>query len=124
MYLSLDAINATLATIAHCQPGTQVALTYNQPHHTLDDFALQVTRAFSLIASQMGEPFVSLFTEGEIEKLLRGHGFDDIAHFGAPEARAAYFDGRADVEIAGAQRVVAATVSRAHEPGQRTSPAR
>jgi O-methyltransferase involved in polyketide biosynthesis len=56
MYLSLDAINATLATIAQCQPGSQVALTYNQPHHSLDDFALQVTRAFSSIAIEMSEP--------------------------------------------------------------------
>jgi hypothetical protein len=58
----------------------------------------------------MGEPFVSLFLVAEIEELLRRHRFGDIVHFGSQEARALYFDGRADVEIAGAQRLVAAAV--------------
>lgn len=31
MYLTLDAINATLAMMAGCRPGTRVVLTYNQP---------------------------------------------------------------------------------------------
>ncbi len=31
MYLTLDAIDATLRTISECVPGSQVALSYNQP---------------------------------------------------------------------------------------------
>jgi methyltransferase (TIGR00027 family) len=31
MYLTLDAIHATLATLAGCQPGTRIVLTYNRP---------------------------------------------------------------------------------------------
>jgi O-methyltransferase involved in polyketide biosynthesis len=110
MYLTLDAITATLATIARCVPGTQVALTYNQPHHALDSFAVEVTSTFAGMASEMGEPFVSLLLPGEIEELLRRQRFGDIVHFGAQEARTVYFDGRADVAIAGAQRLVVATV--------------
>ena len=110
MYLTLDAIEATLRTISECMPGSQVALTYNQPHHVLDDMALQVTRTFGAIATEMGEPFVSLFVPDEIECLLRNLGFDDIVHFGSQEARAAWFSGAGDVEIAGAQRLIAANV--------------
>jgi O-methyltransferase involved in polyketide biosynthesis len=110
MYLTLDAIQATLATIAQCLPGTQVVLAYNQPRHSLDDLSLQVTSAFVAIATEMGEPFVSLFLPGEIEELLRKHGFDEIAHVGPDEARTAYLKQRADVEIAGAQRLLTATV--------------
>jgi methyltransferase (TIGR00027 family) len=110
MYLSLDAINRTLATVADCAPGTRVVLTYNQPRQVVDDFARQVTSALSAIATEMGEPFVSLFVPDEIDKLLRGHGFGDIVHFGPHEARIAYFGGRDDVEIAGAQRLVVGTV--------------
>ncbi len=110
MYLTLDAISATLATIAQCVPGTQVVLTYNQPRDALDDFALQVTSVFSAIAAEMGEPFVSLFVSDEIDELLQAQCFGDIEHFGAQEARAAYFDSREDVEIAGAQRLAIATV--------------
>jgi methyltransferase (TIGR00027 family) len=123
MYLSLDAINATLATIAQCPSGSQVVLTYNQPHDSLDEFALQVTSAFSAIAASVGEPFVSLFLPDEIERLLRSHGFGEIEDFGAAEARAAYLNGRDDVEIAGAQRLVSATVRERCDPGQHASSA-
>jgi methyltransferase (TIGR00027 family) len=110
MYLTLEAITATLATIGRCVPGTQVALTYNQPYSALDSFAAAVTRTFAGIASEMGEPFVSFFLRREIEELLRRQRFTDIVHFGSQEARALYFDGRADVEIAGAQRLVVGAV--------------
>jgi methyltransferase (TIGR00027 family) len=111
MYLTGDAIEATLGTISQCMPGSQVALTYNQPHRVLDDSSLQVTSTFEAIATELGEPFVSLFVPDEIEGLLRNHGFDDIVHFGPQEARAAWFGGAVDVAIAGAQRLIAATVS-------------
>jgi methyltransferase (TIGR00027 family) len=111
MYLTFDAIEATLATISECRSGSQVALSYNQPHGVLDDVSLQVTRTFQAIATELGEPFVSLFVPDEIEGLLRHHGFDDIVHFGPQEARAAWFNGAVDVAIAGAQRLIGATVN-------------
>jgi methyltransferase (TIGR00027 family) len=111
MYLTLDAIEATLATISQCRPGSQVAFTYNQPQHVLDDISLQVTRTFQAIATELGEPFVSFFVPHEIESLVRTHGFDDIVDFGPQEALSAWFEGATDVAIAGAQRLIAATVS-------------
>jgi methyltransferase (TIGR00027 family) len=110
MYLTLDAIEATLRTISECVPGSQVVLTYNQPRRVLDDDAFQVTSTFQAVATEMGEPFVSLFVPEEIDRLLRNYGFDGIVHFGPQEARAAWFRG-VDVAIAGAQRLIAATVS-------------
>jgi methyltransferase (TIGR00027 family) len=83
MYLTLDAINDTLATIARCPPGTEVALTYDQPRRALDPFASKVTSTFAAIATEMGEPFVSLFVTDEIDALLQNHGFGEIVHFGA-----------------------------------------
>jgi hypothetical protein len=58
----------------------------------------------------MGEPFRSRFLPAEITQLLRQHGFGQLTDFGPDEARAAYFQGRADAQIAGAQRLIAATV--------------
>jgi len=110
MYLTLDAIQATLATIAQCRPGTQIALTYNQPPNSLDHLSREVVNIISSIATEMGEPFVSLFLPDEIEQLLRNHGFGDIAQFGPQEARVAYFNGRAGIEIPGAQRLVTGSV--------------
>jgi methyltransferase (TIGR00027 family) len=111
MYLTLDAIHATLATMARCRPGTRVVLTYNQPPAVLAGSTAQIAAAFAGLAADMGEPFISRFVPGEIARLLHGHGFGQIADFGPDEARAAYFPGQADVEIAGAQRLVAATLA-------------
>jgi methyltransferase (TIGR00027 family) len=123
MYLTPDAIQATLGTVSQCTPGTQVVLTYNQPRRVLDLFSRQVTSTFEAIASELGEPFVSLFVPDEIEGLLRNHGFEDIVHFGPQEALAAWFGGAADVAIAGAQRLIAATVRPAAgaDPGHATA---
>jgi hypothetical protein len=44
------------------------------------------------------------------------HGFGEIADFGPHEARETYFQGRTDIDIAGAQRLIAATVMPAVTP--------
>jgi len=117
MYLTLDAIHAALATMARCRPGTRVVLSYNQPPAVLTGSTAQIAAAFAGLAAEMGEPFISWFLPGEIARLLRGHGFGQITDFGPDGARAAYFPGQADVEIAGAQRLVAATLAPASAPG-------
>ena len=112
MYLTLDAIHATLATVARCGAGSRLVLTYNQPPTALTGATAQIAATFAGLAAKLGEPFVSRFTPAEIARLLHGRGFGDITDFGPDEARAAYFQGRADVEIAGAQRLAAATLTR------------
>jgi methyltransferase (TIGR00027 family) len=109
MYLTLDAIHATLATMARCRAGTRVVLTYNQPPTALAGSTAQIAATFARLAAEMGEPFLSRFLPAEIAQLLCEHGFGQVTDFGPDEARAAYFPGRTDIEIAGAQRLVAAT---------------
>jgi methyltransferase (TIGR00027 family) len=113
MYLTLDAIRATLATLAGCQPGTRVVLTYNQPTAVLTGSTAQIAATFAALAADMGEPFLSRLLPTEIAQLLHEHGFGQITDFGPDQARAAYFPKQADVEIAGAQRLIAATVTSA-----------
>jgi methyltransferase (TIGR00027 family) len=122
MYLTLDAINATLAMMAGCRPGTRVVLTYNQPQAALAGTTAQIAATFAGIAAEIGEPFVSRFLPGEIDQLLREHGFGEIAGFGPHEARETYFQGRTDIDIAGAQRLIAATVMPATTPWLRQRP--
>jgi len=117
MYLTLDAINATLATLAQCRAGTRVVLTYNQPRAALTSSDAKITGTMAGIAAQLGEPFISRFLRAEIADLLRYHGFGEITDFGPDEARVAYFGGHPDAEIARAQRVIAATVAPARAPG-------
>jgi methyltransferase (TIGR00027 family) len=110
MYLTLEAIEATLSTIAACRPGTKAVLTYNQPKSALQGLGLGIETVLARVVAEMGEPMVSLFEPHEAEQLLRRMGFDEVVHFGPQEALDTYFAGRSDVRFGGAQRLVAATV--------------
>jgi methyltransferase (TIGR00027 family) len=112
MYLTLDAIRATLATVATCPAGSRIVLTYNRPAAVLTGLGLALDTAIRKVADEVGEPFISLFEPAEMERLLREQGFDDVIHFGPDEAIQTYFAGRTDVVFAGAQRLVVATVAR------------
>ena len=68
--------------------------------------------------ADMGEPFVTRFLPAEIAQLLHRHGFGELIDFGPEQARAAYFQGRTDIDIAGAQRLIAATVMPALPAGE------
>lgn len=81
MYLTVDAIRETLLTVARGAAGTTMVLTYNQPQTALTGLGAQTQSALS-----------------------------DIEHFGPSEALAAYFPGRNDVKMAGAQRLITGTV--------------
>jgi len=111
MYLTVDAIRATLATIARCPVETRLILTYNVPRAALSGLGLSLERKMRAIVSGLGEPMISLFAPDEIEELLRELGYDEVMHFGPDEAHAKYFAGRDDVRFGGAQRVIITTVA-------------
>lgn len=111
MYLTHDAIRATLATVASGPQGTTIILTYNQPPSALTGLGRQTEQALRAVVTGMGEPMISMFVPSEIEELVRGQGFGDVAHFGPEEALRTYFRGRDDVRLGGAQRIVIATVT-------------
>ena len=113
MYLTLEAIEATLATVVACPPRTRIVLTYNRPRVVLEGLALGTDLVIAGIAEEMGELFVSLFEPAQMEELLRRMGFSDITHFGPDEAIRTYFPGRDDVRFGGAQRLIVATVPEA-----------
>jgi methyltransferase (TIGR00027 family) len=91
MYLTVDAIRATLKTVASCAPGTRIVLTYNQPTSMVDVFGRHVTTTLAGLVAETGEPFISLFTPDESEELLRGEGYASIEHFTPEDAVRMYF---------------------------------
>ena len=113
MYLTVDAIRATVKTVASCAAGTLIVLTYNQPPSVVDAFGRHVTTTLAGMIAETGEPFISLFTPDQIEKLMRSEGYASIEHFGPEDAVRIYFPGRSDVRIANAQRVL---IARVHRP--------
>ena len=112
MYLTHQAISTTLDSVARCASGTQLVMTYNLPTASMSAFDRRVATSIqSAVAIPAGEPFISLFTAEEIERLVTRSGFVRVEHFGPDEARRTYLDGRPDVRIAGAQRIIVANVA-------------
>ncbi|HET7338566.1 MAG TPA: class I SAM-dependent methyltransferase [Candidatus Dormibacteraeota bacterium] len=110
MYLSVDAIRATLDAIGASARGSAIAMTYNQPFDTLDAFSRGVTSSLARVIGDMGERFVSFFTPSEAAALLRDAGYVDVEDFGGEEVFRKYFGDRNDVKVAGAQRLIVARV--------------
>jgi methyltransferase (TIGR00027 family) len=110
MYLAREAIDATIGTVAGCAPGTRFVLTFDQPPDVLDEKGRALLADVSGIAEKFGEPFVSLFRRDEMERLLVGHGFDAVTHFGAEDAVRRYFGGR-DAGMPDVQRLATAAVA-------------
>jgi methyltransferase (TIGR00027 family) len=111
MYLTLDAIRSTLATVVSCAGGTRIAVTYNLPRTALAGAALETAKTVGRITEEMGEPIIARFTPDEFEQLLRQIGFTEVAHFGPDEARSTYFADCPDVRFFGIQRLVIGTVA-------------
>ena len=111
MYLTSAAITSTLRDVASSAPGSRLVMTYNLPDDAVDEFSRRVTGSMRALVTNAGEPFISLFTPAEIERLVAEHGFTRMRHFGADDARQIYFNGRADVAIGAAQRVLVADLA-------------
>jgi len=112
MYLTREAISATLESVARCASGSRLVMTYNLPPSSMTAFSRRVTTSLqNKVAIAAGEPFISLFTPEEIERLVKRSGFVRVEHFGPDEARRTYLDGRPDVQVAGAQRMIIASVA-------------
>jgi methyltransferase (TIGR00027 family) len=110
MFLTLEAIEATLQTVAACAPESRIVLSYNPPLSALQDQELAMQNRVSRLAGEMGEPFISLFTPAEAEALLARCGFGEVEHFGPAEAIHTYFTGRSDIRLGVPQRLLVATV--------------
>jgi len=112
MYLTHEAISATLDSVARFAGGSRLVMTYNRPPASMTAFDRRVSTSVQhAVAIPAGEPFISLFTPEEIERLVAQSGFVRVEHFGPDEARRTYLEGRGDVPIAGVQRVLVATVA-------------
>ncbi|RQR61993.1 SAM-dependent methyltransferase [Burkholderia sp. Bp9125] len=96
MYLSLDAIKATLRQIASLARGTTLAMTFLLPVELVEPEDRPVYQAVIDRAREAGTPFVSLFSPDEFVALAHEAGFRD-AHCVMPaDLEQRYFSGRSD----------------------------
>jgi methyltransferase (TIGR00027 family) len=96
MYLTKEAIEATLRQVATLAPGSTLAMSFMLPIEMLDaDVRVGVERA-AAGARAAGTPFLSFFTPAEMLALARKAGFKEARHVSAATLAERYFAGRAD----------------------------
>jgi methyltransferase (TIGR00027 family) len=96
MYLTKDAIAATLRQIAALAPGSILAMTFLLPMDLVDP---EVRPGFEMAekgARASGTPFLSFFTPAEIMALADEAGFTKVQHVTGAELALRYFADRTD----------------------------
>ena len=96
MYLTKDAIAATLGQIAALAPGSTLAMTFLLPVEMAEPEERMVFEAAKKGAGASGTPFISFFAPPEMLALARGAGFKEVRHVSAAALTQRYFSGRAD----------------------------
>jgi methyltransferase (TIGR00027 family) len=111
MYLSLEAIEATLRTVAKCATGTEIVFSYGVRPEDCDAVGKRFVDLFGTIATASGEPFDSLFDRDDVEHLAHRCGLRIAEHPTRAELHRRYFGGRADgLTPISAENVIAAAV--------------
>ena len=111
MYLSVDAVEQTLGTLAEFADGSRMVLSYDLPATALTGLQREVRDSLATLVSDIGEPFRTTFEREETESLLGRMGFDAITHFGPTDAARDYFGEGIDLPVGGSQRLVTAVLS-------------
>jgi methyltransferase (TIGR00027 family) len=96
IYLTKDAIAATLRRVASLAPGSTLAMSFALPIELADlEVRPGIERAAEGARAQ-GTPFISFFTPAEMLALARKAGFRDVQHVSAATLAELYFSGRTD----------------------------
>jgi methyltransferase (TIGR00027 family) len=96
LYLTNDAIAATLRQVAALARGTTLAMTFILPLEFADPEERPGFEAALKGARAAGTPFISFFTPAEMIELAREAGFNDARCVSAATLTERYFAGRPD----------------------------
>jgi methyltransferase (TIGR00027 family) len=96
MYLTRDAIVATLRRVAALAPGSTLAMSFMLPIELLDPEVRPGVERAAEGARASGTPFISFFTPTEMLALARDAGFKQVQHVSAAMLAERYFAGRTD----------------------------
>jgi methyltransferase (TIGR00027 family) len=96
MYLTADAVAATMRQAAALAPGSTLAMSFLLPLESLDRDEGPAARRAERGAQADGTPWVSFFSPEEMLELARGSGLVDVRHVPGAVLAERYFAGRAD----------------------------
>jgi methyltransferase (TIGR00027 family) len=96
MYLTRDAVAATLRQIAALVPGSTLVLSFLVPLELADPSVRPGLQRAVDGARASGTPFISFFAPAEMLALARESGFPKVEHVSAETLTQRYFAGRSD----------------------------
>jgi methyltransferase (TIGR00027 family) len=96
MYLTKDAIAATLRQVAALAPGSTLAMTFLLPAELVEPEERAPFRAVEQKAHASGTPFLSFFSPPEMLAMGREAGFRQARHVSAADLTQCYFTSRTD----------------------------
>jgi methyltransferase (TIGR00027 family) len=111
LYLTKDAIFATLRQITTLAPGSKLAMAFYLPMDLLDEEDKFLQQIAEKGAQAAGTPFISFYTPNEILTVAREAGFTTIETISASDLAKRYFVGRTDnLNPASGEEFLVATV--------------
>ncbi len=96
MYLTDEAIHATLRFVASLPRGGGIVFDYMVPRGSLGLIERMALDALSRRVESAGEPFRTFFDPEELAERLRQTGFRSVEDLGPDEINARYFKDRGD----------------------------
>ena len=109
LYLTRDAIAATLRQVAALAPGSTLAMTFILPMELADPEERPGYEAAARGARASGTPFLNFFTPAEMLALARETGFREVRHVRSASLAEHYFAGRTDGLRPGSEHLLVAT---------------
>jgi len=96
VYLTSDAVRATLEFIASLATGTEVVFDYGIPSSSLTDAERASRDAAAKRVAAIGEPWITYFDPASLALELLDIGFSDVEDLGPHQARERYLSNRLD----------------------------
>lgn len=111
MYLTTEAIEATLRTVAACEPGSEIVLSYDASESCLDEIGREFADAEANLVASVGEPYTPQFSPDDAHALIERCGLEVAEHPTPDVLYARYFWDRDDgLRPSTAERLIAARV--------------
>lgn len=111
VYLTREAIVATLGQVAALGPGSVLAMSFMIPLDQVDADERGALQGAERGARAGGTPWLSFFTPEEMVALARAAGFSEVRHVSDGELAERYFAGRADgLRPSSAEQLIVASV--------------
>jgi methyltransferase (TIGR00027 family) len=110
MYLTADAVAATLRTVAGFATGSRLCFDYRVPMAMLDPVERVINEVFEQRIAALGEPWLSAFDPTQLQRQLLELGFRTAESAKPEDLNARYFARRKDgLRTGGSVRIMCAT---------------